>query len=192
MQEKRVKCLGMRWLLLLLEPATKIDLNALCRRNLVGRRGGVSGMMFEPAWWIGQARRAVNLASAPADARFPTSTFFFSRSKPRQISHIPTSLFLQFYSYLQIFANMGPRLKGAHSRKRKLASRVEEINFDDTARHEFLTGFRKRKQQRIKHAQEVAEEKAREAKREERRRVSLPIVLSSRSALISRSRYLDA
>lgn len=87
---------------------------------------------------------------------------------------------------------MGPQLKGAHSRKRKLASRVEEINFDDTARHQFLTGFRKRKQQRIKHAQEVAEEKAREAKREERKRVSLSIVLSSRSALISGPRYLDA
>lgn len=192
MQEKRVKCPGMRWLLLLLEPATNIDLNALCRRDLVGRRGGVSGMMFEPAWWIGQARRAVNLASAPADARFPTSTFFFlDRNHDKyRISLLPYFRnSTQIYGY---FATMGPQPKGAHSRKRKLASRVEEINFDDTARHEFLTGFRKRKQQRIKHAQEVAEEKAREAKREERRRVSLSIVLSSRSALISRSRFLDA
>ncbi|KAL4908137.1 nucleolar protein 12-domain-containing protein [Aspergillus multicolor] len=66
---------------------------------------------------------------------------------------------------------MGPQIKGAHSKKRKLASRVEEINFDDSDRHQFLTGFRKRKQQRIKHAQEVAEQKAREAKREDRRRM---------------------
>ncbi|KAL4935712.1 nucleolar protein 12-domain-containing protein [Aspergillus oleicola] len=66
---------------------------------------------------------------------------------------------------------MGPQIKGAHSKKRKLNSRVEAINFDDTARHQFLTGFRKRKQQRIKHAQEVAEEKAREQKREDRRRM---------------------
>ncbi|KAL4921618.1 nucleolar protein 12-domain-containing protein [Aspergillus aurantiobrunneus] len=66
---------------------------------------------------------------------------------------------------------MGPQLKGAHSKKRKLPSRVEEISFDDTARHQFLTGFRKRKQQRIKHAQEVAEQKVREAKREERKKM---------------------
>ncbi|KAL4974188.1 nucleolar protein 12-domain-containing protein [Aspergillus desertorum] len=66
---------------------------------------------------------------------------------------------------------MGPQIKGAYSKKRKLTSRVEEINFDDTDRHQFLTGFRKRKQQRIKHAQEVAERKAREAKREERKRM---------------------
>ncbi|RDW60434.1 rRNA-processing protein RRP17 [Aspergillus mulundensis] len=66
---------------------------------------------------------------------------------------------------------MGPQIKGAHSKKRKLASRVEEINFDDSDRHQFLTGFRKRKQQRIKHAQEIAEQKAREAKREDRRRM---------------------
>lgn len=81
---------------------------------------------------------------------------------------------------------MGPQIKGAHSRKRKLTSRVEEINFDDTDRHQFLTGFRKRKQQRIKHAQEVAERKAREAKREERKRVRYVIAGSSPMTLIDR------
>ncbi|KAL4881399.1 nucleolar protein 12-domain-containing protein [Aspergillus karnatakaensis] len=66
---------------------------------------------------------------------------------------------------------MGPQIKGAFSKKRKLNSRVEEITFDDTAREQFLTGFRRRKQQRIKHAQEVAAQKAREAKREDRKRM---------------------
>ncbi|KAE8361424.1 nucleolar protein 12-domain-containing protein [Aspergillus caelatus] len=60
---------------------------------------------------------------------------------------------------------MGPQAK------RRKTSKVEEITFDHSARHEFLTGFRKRKQQRIKHAQEVAEQKAREMKREERKRI---------------------
>jgi ribosomal RNA-processing protein 17 len=61
---------------------------------------------------------------------------------------------------------------GPQSKRRK-TSKVEEITFDDSARQEWLTGFRKRKQQRIKHAQQVAEEKAREMKREERKRVRL-------------------
>jgi hypothetical protein len=60
---------------------------------------------------------------------------------------------------------------GPHSKKRKLNAQVEEITFDPDARQQFLTGFRKRKQQRIKHAQEVAVQKAREAKREDRRKV---------------------
>ncbi|CRG89811.1 hypothetical protein PISL3812_06850 [Talaromyces islandicus] len=61
---------------------------------------------------------------------------------------------------------MGPQAK-----RRKVASAVEEISFDPTARHDFLTGFHKRKQQRIKLAQEYAEKKAREDKREERKKI---------------------
>ncbi|RAL15635.1 rRNA-processing protein RRP17 [Aspergillus homomorphus CBS 101889] len=61
---------------------------------------------------------------------------------------------------------MGPQAK-----RRKVASKVEEINFDPADRESFLTGFRKRKQQRIKHAQEVAIKKAKELKREERKRI---------------------
>lgn len=56
---------------------------------------------------------------------------------------------------------------GPLSKKRKL-TKVEEVNFDPDARHEFLTGFRKRKQQRIKHAQEAAEKRAREERRQDR------------------------
>ncbi|PYI29113.1 hypothetical protein BP00DRAFT_427807 [Aspergillus indologenus CBS 114.80] len=61
---------------------------------------------------------------------------------------------------------MGPQAK-----RRKVASKVEEINFDAADRESFLTGFRKRKQQRIKHAQEVAIKKAKEMKRDERKRI---------------------
>lgn len=57
------------------------------------------------------------------------------------------------------------------AKRRKLSSKVEEITFDPVARHEFLTGFRKRKQQRIRQAREYAEKKAREERRLERKRV---------------------
>ncbi|KJZ75534.1 hypothetical protein HIM_04997 [Hirsutella minnesotensis 3608] len=62
-------------------------------------------------------------------------------------------------------------------KKRKTTSSVEEIPFDDSARQEYLTGFHKRKQQRIKHAQEQAAKLARQERldtrkqlREERRK----------------------
>ncbi|KAH7166243.1 nucleolar protein 12-domain-containing protein [Dactylonectria macrodidyma] len=48
-----------------------------------------------------------------------------------------------------------------HNKKRKATFGVEEINFDFDARSEFLTGFHKRKQQRIKNAQEEAAKRAR-------------------------------
>ncbi|KAJ9294264.1 hypothetical protein DTO271G3_7126 [Paecilomyces variotii] len=61
---------------------------------------------------------------------------------------------------------MGPQLK-----KRKLTTAVEEVTFDDTARHEFLTGFHKRKLQRAKHAQEIAEKRAREERIQHRKKL---------------------
>ncbi|KAH8804565.1 nucleolar protein 12-domain-containing protein [Xylogone sp. PMI_703] len=48
------------------------------------------------------------------------------------------------------------------SKKRKTTSSVEEINFDFSAREEFLTGFHKRKLHRVKMAQEEAARKERE------------------------------
>ncbi|PLB36655.1 rRNA-processing protein RRP17 [Aspergillus candidus] len=57
------------------------------------------------------------------------------------------------------------------AKRRKLATKVEEINFDTDARQEYLTGFRKRKLQRQRHAQEIAERKAKEIKRDERRKI---------------------
>ncbi|KAL2163073.1 hypothetical protein VTH06DRAFT_6909 [Thermothelomyces fergusii] len=49
-------------------------------------------------------------------------------------------------------------------KKRKVSHAIEEVTFDKAARAEYLTGFRKRKQARIKHAQEIAEQKARETR----------------------------
>jgi len=49
-------------------------------------------------------------------------------------------------------------------KKRKAASAIEEISFDFSAREDYLTGFHKRKLQRIKHAKEEAAKKDREDK----------------------------
>ncbi|KAL9113737.1 MAG: hypothetical protein Q9227_002182 [Pyrenula ochraceoflavens] len=57
------------------------------------------------------------------------------------------------------------------AKRRKIAPPTEEVNFDDKARHDFLTGFHKRKLQRTKQAQEAAERKARAERIEERRKV---------------------
>lgn len=65
---------------------------------------------------------------------------------------------------------------GPYPKKRKAQPKVEEVNFDPEARHEFLTGFHKRKVQRIKHAQDAAEKRMREEKRQDRKRVFAPFV----------------
>ncbi|KHN95405.1 Nucleolar protein 12 [Metarhizium album ARSEF 1941] len=57
------------------------------------------------------------------------------------------------------------------SKKRKATSTIEEISFNDDARTEFLTGFHKRKQQRIKRAQEEAAKRARHEKLETRKQI---------------------
>lgn len=56
-------------------------------------------------------------------------------------------------------------------KKRKLAAPVEEISFDTEARQQFLTGFRKRKLARVRHAQEVAAKRAREERIQDRKMV---------------------
>ena len=72
---------------------------------------------------------------------------------------------------------------GPLSKRRKLASKVEEVNFDADARHEFLTGFHKRKQQRIKNAQSIAERRAREERVQDRKKVcSLDLIQLIRAA----------
>lgn len=58
-------------------------------------------------------------------------------------------------------------------KKRKATSAVEDVSFDFDAREEYLTGFHKRKQQRIKFAQDQAAKKAREEKIELRKQVRL-------------------
>ena len=57
--------------------------------------------------------------------------------------------------------------------KRRKVSTVEEISFDATAREEFLTGFHKRKQQRILQAKEQAARREREERIKERKRVQV-------------------
>lgn len=52
-----------------------------------------------------------------------------------------------------------------------MTSAVEEVNFDFEARQEYLTGFHKRKQQRIKNAQEEAAKRARQEKLELRKQI---------------------
>lgn len=58
-------------------------------------------------------------------------------------------------------------------KKRRRLSPVatEEITFDNAARHEYLTGFHKRKVQRTNAAKEAAERRAKEEKKEERSRL---------------------
>lgn len=56
-------------------------------------------------------------------------------------------------------------------KKRKTEHAIEEISFDTDARQEYLTGFRKRKLQRVKRAQEEAEKRAKEERREARKQV---------------------
>ncbi|KAJ4306608.1 hypothetical protein N0V88_001413 [Collariella sp. IMI 366227] len=56
-------------------------------------------------------------------------------------------------------------------KKRKTVHAIEEITFDKDARAEYLTGFRKRKQARIKHAQEIAAVQAREERIEMRKQI---------------------
>lgn len=57
------------------------------------------------------------------------------------------------------------------NKKRKIEHKIEEISFDDNSREEYLTGFHKRKVQRIKRAQEEAAKKAKEEHRETRKQV---------------------
>jgi ribosomal RNA-processing protein 17 len=66
-------------------------------------------------------------------------------------------------------------------KKRKATHAVEEVNFDFDARQEYLTGFHKRKQQRIKNAQEEAAKRARQEKLEMRKQVRHNAIRINRS-----------
>lgn len=57
------------------------------------------------------------------------------------------------------------------TKRRKINSTIEEINFDLDARADYLTGFHKRKLQRAKQAQEEAEKKARQERIAQRKQV---------------------
>jgi ribosomal RNA-processing protein 17 len=57
------------------------------------------------------------------------------------------------------------------SKKRKATHSIEEISFDNDARADYLTGFHKRKLQRVKNAQEEAAKRARQEKIDTRKQV---------------------
>lgn len=57
-------------------------------------------------------------------------------------------------------------------KRKKSTPVIEEITFDFNAREDYLTGFHKRKVQRIKHAQEEAAKKDREERIVARKTVS--------------------
>jgi len=57
--------------------------------------------------------------------------------------------------------------------KRRKTEQIAELNFDPTARQDYLTGFRKRKLQRISQAQDVAKRREREEKIEGRKQVGI-------------------
>ena len=59
------------------------------------------------------------------------------------------------------------------AKRKKSTTATEEINFDFAAREDYLTGFHKRKLQRIKHAQEEAAKQEREERLLARRNVSV-------------------
>ena len=62
-------------------------------------------------------------------------------------------------------------------KKRRATSAIQEISFDFSAREDYLTGFHKRKLQRIKHAKEEATKKDREDKLAARKIVCLALLL---------------
>lgn len=68
---------------------------------------------------------------------------------------------------------MAPRQppRAPPAKRRKTTTQVEELKFDPEARDEWLTGFRKRKQQRIKHAQEQSAKIEKEEKVKARKEV---------------------
>lgn len=62
--------------------------------------------------------------------------------------------------------------------KRRKLHQVEEITFDVAARQEYLTGFHKRKQQRIQNARESAAKRDKEERVKERQQVGRPTIYS--------------
>lgn len=59
----------------------------------------------------------------------------------------------------------------APAAKRRKVEQVEEITFDPEARQEYLTGFHKRKQQRIENARDAAVKREKEERVKERKQV---------------------
>ena len=93
----------------------------------------------------------------------------------------PNSATLVFSILRTIFESVmfsRPRAKATAPpppKRRKLTSAIEEIAFDPSAREDYLTGFHKRKLQRVKHAKEEAAKREREEQLTARKIVSAAI-----------------
>ena len=74
-------------------------------------------------------------------------------------------------------AMLGKRKRGASKATNSFrhVKPVEEITFDFEKRQDYLTGFHKRKLQRIKHAQDEAAKREREEKIQERKEVFIAV-----------------
>ena len=68
----------------------------------------------------------------------------------------------------------------APAAKRRRVDQVGEITFDPDARQEYLTGFHKRKQQRIQNARDAAVKREKEDRTRERRQVRQHFIRSVR------------
>lgn len=69
-------------------------------------------------------------------------------------------------------------------RKTEKTNRPDEIQFDSAARADYLSGFHKRKQARIKHAQEIAAKKEREERIRDRKEVSLIVIADTLAVVL--------
>lgn len=76
-------------------------------------------------------------------------------------------------------------------RKRKAQHSIEELKFDDDSRADYLTGFHKRKLQRIKNAQEQAAQRARQEKIEMRKQVWLQVSVTGKSCQLTTLQIRD-
>lgn len=71
-------------------------------------------------------------------------------------------------------SNITRRPSHHHVAKRKQRNKALEVVFDPTSHKEYITGFRKRKQQRRKEALSVLEKRQRQQRLEERAEVKNP------------------
>ena len=75
-------------------------------------------------------------------------------------------------------------------KRRKPVPTIEEIQFDASAREDYLTGFHKRKLQRIKNAKEEATKKEREEKIQARKLVCSNIACIIIIILVLLTKYI--
>lgn len=95
---------------------------------------------------------------------------------PKNFRH---ELFPPTHNHSAASAETSETMAPPTKRRKTSAPTIEEIAFDHTARHDYLTGFHKRKQARVKAAQEAAARREKEDRMRERRRVREALRMSS-------------